>query len=55
MRSCKGLKSRLPAKAGIVELCAIFVAADLNILRLVHCSLPSCFGGLVVAVLVEQV
>lgn len=30
IRSCSGLKSLFPAKAGIVELCASFVAADLN-------------------------
>jgi hypothetical protein len=31
MRSCSGRKSLFPAKAGIVELWASFVAADLNI------------------------
>lgn len=31
MRSCKGLKSLFPPNAGKVELCAIFVAALLNI------------------------
>ena len=30
IRSCNGLKSLFPAKAGIVELCASFAAADLN-------------------------
>ena len=31
MRSCSGLKSLLAPNAGSVELCAIFAAADLNI------------------------
>jgi hypothetical protein len=33
MRSCSGRKSLFPPKAGIVELWASFVAADLNIIE----------------------